>query len=49
MADKKLITISIRQVDSDLWWQAKELAAKHQISIRQLILDLLRQAVKEGT
>jgi len=48
MTDKKLITISIRQVDSELWWQAKELAAKRQATIRQLILDLLRQAVKRG-
>jgi len=40
--------VSIRQVDSDLWWQAKALASSKHISIRQLILDLLRQAVKEG-
>ena len=48
MTDKKLITVSIRQIDPDLWWQAKELAAKRQVTIRQLILDLLRQAIKEG-
>ena len=44
----KTVTVSIRDMDPDLWWQAKALASSKQITIRQLILDLLRQAVKEG-
>ena len=46
MADTK--TVSIRDMDMKLWWQAKTLASSKQITIRQLILDLLRQAVKRG-
>ena len=39
---------TIRDIPTDLWWAAKALAATRQISIRQLIIDLLTQAVKEG-
>ena len=46
MAETK--TVSIRDMDMELWWQAKALAAKRQMTIRDLIIDLLRQAVKEG-
>ena len=47
MTDKTNITV--RDIPSDLWWQAKALAAMRQQSIRDLIIDLLRQAVnKEG-
>ena len=44
----KEITVSIRNMDSDLWWQAKALASSRQMTIKDLIIDLLRQAIKEG-
>jgi len=46
MANTK--TVSIRNMDMELWWQAKALASSKQMTIRDLIISLLRQAVKEG-
>ena len=39
--------ITVRDIPSDLWWKAKALAATRQISIRQLIIDLIKEAVKD--
>ena len=43
---KKQITVSIRAMDPDLWWQAKALASSQQITIRELIIDIIKKAVQ---
>ena len=44
--EKKQITVSIRAMDLDLWWQAKALASSRQMTIRDLIIDLIKKALK---
>lgn len=44
---KKPITVSIRDMDLDLWWQAKTLASSRQMTIRDLIIDLIKKAVQD--
>ena len=44
-----MATYTIRDVDDRLWSKVKELAATRGISIKQLIIDLLRREVEEGS
>ena len=41
------ITISVRDIPEEIWWQAKATAATRKMSIRSFIISLLEQAVKE--
>ena len=41
------ITVSIRNMDSDLWWKAKTLAASKQLTIKDLIINLLKDAIEK--
>jgi len=44
---KDPITISIRNMDPDLWWLAKTLASSRQMTIRDLIVDLIKKELKD--
>ena len=44
---KEPITVSIRAMDPDLWWEAKTLASSRQMTIRELIINLLKKAIKD--
>jgi len=44
---KKAQIVTIRNIPSDLWWDAKILAAKRKMSLRDLIVGLLRREIKK--
>lgn len=44
-----MATYTLRDVDERLWSKVKELAAIRGVSIKQLIIDLLRREVEEGS
>ncbi len=43
-----MASYTIKNIDDNLWRKVKELAAMRGITIRQLIVDLLRREVEEG-
>ena len=43
-----MASYTLRKIDDQLWRQVKSLAALKGKTLKDFILDLLRQAVKEG-
>lgn len=44
-----MASYNLKDVDSKLWKEVKILAIKKGITINELIIELLKRAVKEGT
>ena len=45
--ENKKKTITIKNFPEELWWQAKELAAKRRMLVQDFLIDLVKWAVNK--
>jgi hypothetical protein len=42
------ISVSLSNIDKELWWKAKALASSKQITMRELVINLLKQETEDN-